>query len=171
MPRVRTHLPLADWTRSWCFRAMNPASVLCREIVEVGVAGCKYNHKYRLRCHAAKKFSEDPKNCTTEVLVRMPSCGHEFKVTCHQQDGALNNPTRCRMPCDRELDCGHKCQRKCGSCIERTIKRRPDFVLSPATVHLLDHGECQSLCDKRLICGHGCSEKCHPSIVTIFERV
>ena len=97
-------------------------------------------------------------------------CGHEIMVPCHQEAAFLDNPNRCTERCHRIMEgCGHVCERKCGGCLDRTLKKNPDFVLSDSNAHLIEHGRCQSLCGKKLLCGHECREKCHPGEIAELD--
>lgn len=157
---------------SFVNRSVNMDSILCREIVKVTVEGCRHQHRYNVRCHGAKKFREDPRNCTRLVPIEMPLCGHKSQIPCHQEKEALKHPERCKALCNRQIKkCNHTCQRRCGECIKTTTKKNSGFVLSADNEDQLDHGICYSLCDKQLTCGHTCKELCHEGQISIERFV
>ncbi len=151
-------------------RAANPATVLCEESIEVGVEGCQHGHRYQVPCSRAKRFSENPESCTELVSVLMPFCGHKINVPCHREGTISEHPRNCFARCHRQIGgCGHLCQRQCGDCLDQTLKKNPQFILSSSNVHLLEHKKCQSLCGKILFCGHLCKDHCHPGKLLIFS--
>ena len=150
-------------------RAADPANVFCEEPIEVGVEGCRHGHRYQVACSRAKSFSENQENCTEPVSVLMPFCGHKITVPCHRESTISENPFNCSARCHRKIEgCGHLCKRECGHCLDQTLEKNPQFILSPSTVHLMDHAKCQSLCGKTLFCGHLCKDLCHPGEQQIF---
>lgn len=142
-------------------RACHPDGVLCFEQVEAQVDGCKFGHKYTIRCHASERFRKDPENCTTLVDVDMPKCGHSMQISCCKRQKALENPTYCKAVCGVMLPCGHPCAARCGKCIEKTRKANPKFEMCQEKRKELQHLPCDTRCNQLLLCGHKCREPCH----------
>lgn len=128
---------------------------LCYKCYVNGVARCRPCQgeiTVRLLCsHMAKmKCSSDPRTFLCRVKVRrmVELCGHENVVECYT-DGP------CKLPCNFELPCGHKCDRKCHKfddplhlknvCRERCQRVRRQCSGAP-----------QHLCDRE--CGQECPE-------------
>lgn len=64
---------------------------------------CLLNHKCQKLCH------EDCSYCSVKVDKILP-CGHmKQNVPCKLNDSEI----KCYLPCDRLLDCDHKCKAKC----------------------------------------------------------
>ncbi|KAK5985991.1 hypothetical protein GCK32_012651, partial [Trichostrongylus colubriformis] len=112
-------------------RCGQPCTVLCnkptRRHLDCG-------HTINVPCHV----DETSRQCEVKVLQDLELCGHSVMVPCH----AGTNPSYCPALCDKQLQCGHKCIRKCGECF--------------------DAGECrcEAVCSKSLPCGHQCSKRC-----------
>ncbi|KAK5981930.1 hypothetical protein GCK32_006865, partial [Trichostrongylus colubriformis] len=92
-------------------------------------------------------------------------------VPCH----AGTNPSYCPALCDKQLQCGHKCIRKCGECFDDVVSYVSLVLLlvsqrvSIRIVVLLAVTRCYEVCSirpceqpctMRLSCGHGCLGMC-----------
>ncbi len=90
-------------------------------------------HKCQLKCGGDCSTSL----CMENVTVKLPSCGHQVQVHCHQ----IANPEEypCKEKCLKRFDCDHPCSKECGeTCDEK----------------------CQYKCSQLLSCGHKCMGKC-----------
>ncbi len=82
-----------------------------------------------------KKLS---KKCQENVMHTFTACGHVCETDCSNANAERPN---CPELCNKTLECGHPCQKKCGSC-ERAHS-------------------CKQKCERTLFCGHICGSKCH----------
>ncbi|XP_035691669.1 NFX1-type zinc finger-containing protein 1-like [Branchiostoma floridae] len=117
---------------------------------------CEEGHACRKRCWA------DCGPCMVRVPKIIPGCGHEQMVPC----GIDPKDFCCREPCEKILQCGHRCQTNCGSqctkaCREQVTKQWPcghnvttDCHRRPKNV------QCPASCRKQLECGHHCQGTC-----------
>lgn len=95
-----------------------------------------------LKCgHKCKKSCGE--RCTyecRELVQKMLPCGHEAQTECFRSPD--DHMTRCRIPCGKELSCGHICQGTCGLCHQGRL-----------------HIPCKEKCTRTLLCSHQCSSK------------
>ena len=112
----------------------DPASVLCEK-------PCKLQLPCGHRCQSlcGELCS---KKCYEKVQTLWLRCGHQNKVWCYINPDLDSCPETCK----EQLECGHNCSGKCGSCFNGRL-----------------HKACEEKCSKILICGHRCRSKCnHP---------
>ena len=118
----------------------------------------------RARCdHTCPKrcWEVCEQNCEIKVEKQLPICGHTMLVRCD------TNPERikCQKRCEKDLPCGHRCQRKCReSCTKKCheIVKKTDWLCG----HLASiacsatPADCSHPCEATLECGHTCSGTC-----------
>ena len=118
----------------------------------------------RARCdHTCPKrcWGVCEQNCEIKVEKQLPICGHTMLVRCD------TNPERikCQKRCEKDLPCGHRCQRKCReSCTKKCheIVKKTDWLCG----HLASMAcsaipaDCSHPCEATLECGHTCSGTC-----------
>ncbi|KAF2760220.1 hypothetical protein EJ05DRAFT_275976 [Pseudovirgaria hyperparasitica] len=107
------------------------------------------HHKTELLCWEV----QDPKRvlCKTKVRKTVPGCDHVLEVPCHEDVTTLT--FKCDHACNKSLECGHNCRRKCSAC---RIKKEDKPVA-------INHGLCKQPCGRAFAtCEHNCEETCHP---------
>ena len=146
-------------------------------------------HEATLPCHLHSKDY----CCDQEVEIAL-SCGHNKLITCDNVRGDLQsrlcgiNVTRnlpcghakemqcsvrpeevwCDAPCERFLQCGHPCPKKCGdNCVsfKCAVGVKKDLSCGFHKVTCLcsedaSHLICSNQCTRQLTCGHLCPGKC-----------
>jgi superfamily I DNA and/or RNA helicase len=107
----------------------------------------KCGHPCLLRCF------KPCESCNTKLEVTLP-CTHKstINIECKRLTEAWILQEKCDEKCNFELDCGHLCQAKCGSCYAGRI-----------------HLPCvNDRCNRILVCGHQCrtpcAKECRPCI-------
>ncbi|GFN85330.1 nfx1-type Zinc finger-containing protein 1-like [Plakobranchus ocellatus] len=117
---------------------------LCEEILD----DC--GHMCSGRCGQCKLNSEHPP-CKRRVYYTWP-CGHSVQVECYQRPDLFP----CPHPCDAILECGHRCNGTCGSCVAGK-----DHTDCGAAFEEMSHFyPCPHPCDAVLECGHKCKGTC-----------
>ena len=101
---------------------------------------CKEQCSKILKCgHNCQNYCKKP--CTTKCqeLVKKNDwpCGHVVTIAC------CATPDQCPVPCQANLECGHRCPGKCGECRMGRIHKR-----------------CRLKCGRVLVCSHPCKEGC-----------
>ncbi|XP_068725584.1 NFX1-type zinc finger-containing protein 1-like isoform X1 [Montipora capricornis] len=121
---------------------------------------CGRGHSCQKTCHIGSPCDD----CTIEVDMTIPSCGHIIQKPCHINPSSL----KCDQPCDRLRACGHPCKEICS----RNCETNPCKVLVTSTLpcdHLgtlacYENPE-EVICNKtvqvKLACGHGATLPCH----------
>ena len=148
---------------------------------------CPNNHRCPLRCH----FPEKCFQCQEIVLKTLPWCGHQKLVVCSIYPGVIPcnelvlkilpwcghqiliqcsiNPgvVYCQLKCKKILECGHNCQKPCGSpctmkCSVHCKKALPCGHEKTMSCHVDPkvNKQCNNKCTKVLDCGHPCSRRC-----------
>ena len=79
-----------------------------------------------------------------DVLLYMPGCGHEVRVSCAVSRLPISE-RRCPAKCSAQLECGHLCGQSCHACKTKGYHRK----------------RCQLICERILFCGHRCGSRCH----------
>ncbi|XP_077428659.1 NFX1-type zinc finger-containing protein 1 isoform X2 [Vanacampus margaritifer] len=126
---------------------------------------CHLGHKCSLVCHA-----ECPQDCPIMIEKIIPKCQHKQMVPCHQDPDTLI----CKMPCERTLQCGHRCSTWCG--LACTSKCKANVMLQLRCGHSqegacfyqteenddgdYDEPPCTTRCEQLLQCGHACRGTC-----------
>ena len=120
--------------------------------------------KKRARCdHTCPKrcWEVCEQNCEIEVEKQLPNCGHTMLVRCD------TNPERikCQKRCEKDLPCGHRCQRKCReSCTKKCheIVKKTDWLCGhfASIACSATPADCSHPCEATLECGHTCSGTC-----------
>uniref|UniRef100_UPI00358EB1D1 NFX1-type zinc finger-containing protein 1-like isoform X2 n=1 Tax=Myxine glutinosa TaxID=7769 RepID=UPI00358EB1D1 len=146
----------------------------CREV-------CKWPCEHHLPCgHACDK--ECGQTCVVDCAVMVDAtlpCGHKQEVMCYQK----NSTDICEWPCERQLVCGHKCDKKCGQkCTEQC--QHPINATLPCghkenvlCFQQNNSEKCTSACEKLLPCGHicickgkgKCKDKCSPYCFEVVD--
>ena len=123
-------LPCGHHCQKLCHKKCNP----CIAPGKVVIMSCA--HAMTLPCGQ----HESSLKCNRAIGEKQLDCGHTVTITCDSR----NNEPECDQICDRVLDCGHKCPRKCYECTREKG--------CPA---------CAQPCGKDLPCGHNCAGQCH----------
>ncbi|XP_054720298.1 NFX1-type zinc finger-containing protein 1-like [Uloborus diversus] len=123
---------------------------------------CNVGHKCRKKCY------EKCGPCKEKVSVQIPFCGHLMEVECHLSNEVL----KCTNPCQKYLNCGHRCLNKCSdACIVKCTEMVK--VKSEVCGHVVEIRCCNSKCVEELVskceepcrqnlsCGHMCAGKCN----------
>ncbi|KAM8916847.1 NFX1-type zinc finger-containing protein 1 isoform 1-T2 [Spinachia spinachia] len=119
---------------------------------------CDLGHKCPLRCSA--KCPE----CPVPVEKVVPRCEHAQMVPCHQDPETFS----CREPCEKLLQCGHRCAALCGEpCTSRCPEQVPSQLKCGHSqrdacfykTHPLPP-VCRTPCRQELKCGHACPGSC-----------
>uniref|UniRef100_A0A665VRZ3 Zinc finger, NFX1-type containing 1 n=1 Tax=Echeneis naucrates TaxID=173247 RepID=A0A665VRZ3_ECHNA len=120
---------------------------------------CEQGHKCPLVCHRPC-----PEKCLVMVEKVIPHCQHTQKVPCHQDPGTFI----CQEPCQKMLQCGHRCDSVCGE--QCTNRCRVKVTLQLKCGHSQQDScfyqthtatpECVTPCQHQLKCGHRCSGSC-----------
>ncbi|XP_047105810.1 NFX1-type zinc finger-containing protein 1-like [Schistocerca piceifrons] len=136
---------------------------------------CDRDCKRTMACgHVCHRLCFQPcDGCKVKVQKVIPDCGHKIYIPCSEQ------PTRsmCRKPCERLLECGHRCRSSCcHPCTSRCEELIPSPItpacghaveipcylkrseLSPYSDELLSR--CKTACGMTLECGHVCAGTC-----------
>ncbi|XP_014216560.1 NFX1-type zinc finger-containing protein 1-like [Copidosoma floridanum] len=121
-------------------------------------ADCTGDHLCKKKCF---------ENCDPcPVLVdKVRSCGHHYKkVACSLDVEKIY----CERKCDREMNCGHKCQLKCSdeckNCPEKVLKESScGHLIQVSCCQEATSSKCNKNCKKTLPCGHECRRKCKES--------
>ncbi|PSN54493.1 hypothetical protein C0J52_05539 [Blattella germanica] len=143
----------------------------CNVVVEKTIPDC--GHKIKLRCSTVPERSMCRKPCertldcghtcklecgkTCEIECKefveshtVAGCGHVVQLPCYKRAGIQSNSEEllsyCRMKCNADLQCGHKCLGTCYDCLQGRI-----------------HVPCKMNCGRILICGHKCGTPCASS--------
>ncbi|XP_064247770.1 NFX1-type zinc finger-containing protein 1 [Passer domesticus] len=126
--------------------------------------------------HCPKSCYEPCGKCMVKVEKTISKCGHIQMVPCHIPQRQFE----CLEPCQKKLNCGHKCRRSCGQqctmkCPEQvtaTLKcGHEQKVLCWMTE--MGHEEavkCETKCSVTLACGHVCSGSCHACFGGRFHK-
>ena len=97
---------------------------------------CKSGHECTQQCHYPLPCG----SCDKRVKICMPECSHVEYVPCFTGANPKRYGFSCTHPCEKLLECGHKCQKKCGE-------------------------YCQKLCTEKVTvkrdCGHDIKIECH----------
>ena len=115
---------------------------------------CKNGHRCSKRCN-------EPCGHCSEMIIETLRCGHIKCLPCHidlQQ-------YICDEVCNKKLQCGHTCKRKCGNyCYPCHVSSSVSLLKCRHEMELKccqsDIPVCQRKCDKKLECGHNCIEIC-----------
>ncbi|XP_077386229.1 NFX1-type zinc finger-containing protein 1 [Festucalex cinctus] len=126
---------------------------------------CHLGHKCPLVCHA-----ECPEDCPIVIEKIIPKCQHKQMVPCHQDPDTFI----CKMPCERTLQCGHRCSTWCG--LPCASKCTANVMLQLRCGHSqqgpcfyqthedddddYDEPLCTTPCKQQLQCGHACRGTC-----------
>ena len=105
---------------------------------------CSITCSTRLACgHLCQELCSRPCtiNCHVYVMKTLP-CGHIREIPCYLDE----NKATCNEPCNKLLDCDHKCSGSCSKCHRGRL-----------------HVRCQSKCGRTLPCGHECDFPCTPT--------
>lgn len=153
----KVQLPLCGHTKTkYCHQDID--EVKCHSACE---KKCKSGHPCKLECH------QDCNPCSVLVHKSFP-CGHTANVKCSENSIAI-----CKMPCPKNLSCGHTCPSLCGKvCRDETCPESIEITL-PKCKHKSmlpchkkgDHlykyrVKCTKPCQKSLSCGHRCTGTC-----------
>ena len=131
--------------------------VQCKELCQ---KKCDRGHPCQRRCHSGSSCD----NCTIEVNMTIPSCGHNITLPCYVDPST----TKCKRPRERVRECGHPCKEICS----KKCEARPCKVLVLKTLscnHVVtlechknaEKFSCEVKVDVCLPCGHKTSLECH----------
>ncbi|OWF52812.1 NFX1-type zinc finger-containing protein 1 [Mizuhopecten yessoensis] len=135
----------------------NHELITCKSICE---KPCSLGHKCQYLCY---KCHEECLPCKVKVLKTLPNCGHNVPVPCFEKlDECI-----CTEPCRSILECGHQCQRKCGTTCNNSencdelVKVTADCGHDIQTAcHSKKDPICSVKCRTKLTCGHLCKGTC-----------
>ncbi len=100
--------------------------------------------------------------CKVSVKKVIEECGHENDMQCSQLPLRFN----CRLSCERTLQCGHSCQKKCAkictdTCMVYLEKQLPCGHTTKVNCYKnIDSVVCSVMVHKKLSCGHTKQMKC-----------
>ena len=139
----------------------------CPEVVEKKLPSCGHRKEVRcgqdvtrvrckLRCekilskcgHRCQALCGE--RCTTKCKEigerRVLPCGHEVSI-------CSASPSDCRILCEENLECGHRCKGTCGECRMGRVHKR-----------------CSEKCGRLLVCSHVCKAPCTNSCPSCFVK-
>ena len=134
----------------------------CQEVKceEMCLRKCKKGHPCKRRCHDGSPCGD----CTQEVNMTIPSCGHTIKRPCYVDPST----EECQQPCDRVRVCGHPCEEICSrDCETKSCMVREQSTLPCNHVEFLACHEnpeevvCNKIVQVLLACKHEASIECH----------
>ncbi|XP_068769058.1 NFX1-type zinc finger-containing protein 1 isoform X2 [Struthio camelus] len=116
-------------------------------------------------------------HCMVKVEKIISKCGHRQMVPCSTPDTEFF----CQEPCQKKLNCGHRCNKFCG---QECTTRCPELVtVALKCGHIqqvkcwiteeMKQGmpvECKTKCSVTLECGHVCSGSCHSCFEGRFHK-
>lgn len=112
-------------------------------------------HSCELKCY-------QPCQPCEERIKKMRICGHVDLVECSKDANELE----CQKPCTKQLDCGHKCGKKCfepcGNCQE-IVEKKSEICghdIKTKCCEEPNRKKCKGICPLILPCGHKCQELC-----------
>ncbi|XP_078674224.1 NFX1-type zinc finger-containing protein 1-like [Branchiostoma floridae x Branchiostoma belcheri] len=111
---------------------VDPNDFCCREQCEK-INPC--GHRCRYSCGELHVCTLECKEQVSKELA----CGHQVTMYCDQTPEIF----QCPIPCQQPLECGHLCQRTCGSCHQGRL-----------------HAPCKIHCGRNLVCSHQCTFPC-----------
>ena len=127
---------------------------------------CKNGHKCKKQCHYPRLC----KSCDETVQKIMPLCGHEERIPCHMSADPQKHGYVCKHPCEKKLECGHLCLRKCGeSCQIMCTKKVTIKLLCGHTDEIECYKKsqnktsminCKEKVNVKIICGHTAKTEC-----------
>ncbi|XP_015379679.1 PREDICTED: NFX1-type zinc finger-containing protein 1-like [Diuraphis noxia] len=120
---------------------------------------CSQNHKCLKKCY------EECSNCVVKV-DKLLECGHLKKlVNC--SDDIKNIQCSKHLPCNRILECGHKCRlmcyEKCKECKVIITKTHPECGHKSKIECQINPERnviCSKKCTRTMSCGHKCKYRC-----------
>ena len=140
------------------------AEILCRAKCS---HKCTQGHQCRKMCY------EVCGECTEPVLKVLEVCNHEMNLPCHVEP----IHSKCTKPCKKVLQCGHKCQLKCGEdcsaclCVEVVTAEFPDCGHEIQVPCHMSHDlsrksdvaplQCEVLVTQEWPCGHLLRRPCY----------
>ena len=119
---------------------------------------CPQGHRCKKQCFQGCGL------CDEILEKRIPQCGHPQPVPCSCEPENFT----CQEPCTKELECGHRCKKKCGEahtteCRKFVEKKWPCEHTAQAECYVtkaMYSRICTMLCNQELSCGHPCSGTC-----------
>ena len=123
---------------------------------------CSNEHQCKESCHYPRKCPP----CHQQMPKTVPKCDHEQLVPCSIDPKKFS----CRAKCEKQLSCGHPCDKPCGQLC--TTQCRVTCEKSLPCGHEknmlcyqdpVNYRKCTKSCTKLLACGHPCSRKCEQS--------
>ncbi|XP_063233035.1 NFX1-type zinc finger-containing protein 1-like [Bacillus rossius redtenbacheri] len=118
--------------------------------------GCKADHPCKKQCY------QECADCDVLVEKQLPGCSHKHTMKCCTDPSSVT----CQRRCQRVLDCGHPCPKKCfETCGGCPVKVKKAILSCGHDVELecwqpAVPSACRKLCEKLLPCGHACTERC-----------
>ncbi|KAJ8042123.1 NFX1-type zinc finger-containing protein 1 [Holothuria leucospilota] len=148
-------------------------SALCFENLEKIICQAKCDKKLLCGHRCTEQCCNPCKTRCYKPVQKVLPCGHQQTCKC------FVDPERvpCQTKCDKQLDCGHPCNRICSSpcadfCEEMVQKELPcgHAQLVECSV---DRTKviCQSRCKIELPCGHACKMKCSQKCTTRCKEI
>ena len=137
--------------------------MLCKD--DPSTKKCEERCKRILNCgHQCPGLCSQPcenVKCKGQVK-KIYCCGHEEYLQCFQSENAT-----CKVPCQRQLKCKHKCKGLCGepclkypcdALVSKTLSC--DHKVKMACSLSVDDVQCPVPCREKLPCGHQCTGTC-----------
>ena len=133
---------------------------------------CEKEHQCKRMCH----YPQPCGSCTQLVTIQLPECLHEQNLACYVSENPQKYSYICDRPCEKMLDCGHACPKKCG---KRCEDCREQITITLPCNHLASiqcfekklkleiWQRCKEKCTKTLACGHLCSKLCSTACTTM----
>ncbi|CAL8339331.1 unnamed protein product [Lota lota] len=120
---------------------------------------CDQGHKCPLVCY--RPCSE----CLVKIEKTIPHCRHKQMVPCHKDPSDF----KCIAPCEKSLQCGHKCKAFCGGPCTINCKVKVPLILGCGHTQIDNcfyktkdyEPDCSTPCDLQLKCGHTCTGTCY----------
>ncbi|NXO14592.1 ZNFX1 protein, partial [Oriolus oriolus] len=131
---------------------------------------CADGHRCPKSCY------ESCEKCMVKVEKTISRCGHRQMVPCHIPEREF----KCLEPCQKKLNCGHRCTNSCGQtctafCPEQvtaTLKcgHKQKVACGITRMGCEEAVKCESECSVTLACGHVCSGSCHTCFGGRFHK-
>ncbi|XP_064468064.1 NFX1-type zinc finger-containing protein 1-like [Ornithodoros turicata] len=134
-------------------------------------ARCEAPCEKTLSCgHRCLQECAERCRCTTRVMATK-TCGHKTEIDCTLLKSSTTtalalNSFRCNDPCEKTLQCGHRCPRKCFEwcwadlCEVPVTAKCEGGHSNEVPCFMSESYNCLKECTKTLDCGHQCTLPC-----------
>ena len=124
---------------------------------------CVRGHECKQVCH----YPQPCEPCTATVSIQIPQCSHEQSMPCFKSVNPKSYGYTCKHPCEKALECGHKCQKTCGEncsklCTEEMIVELPCGHCTKIECYRKNKFvvNCKKLVSVKTLCGHTVKTEC-----------